>query len=360
VGSDPVAEAHSILQALQEAVDARDEERLVSLFDASAVLVGAGADARTSEAIRDYLHAVATQPGSSRWEWQEVVPFHAEPGSIGFAAFGEIVVNDAGCERRAPFRATLLAVESAEGWRLRQFHGSVPSDLSQVETPGLAPAHRARPRQRHRGALRRDRVDKIRLPNSAHESRRWRVAEITPDFRIEDVWALPARGGAEDSEALFAVMASLDPAHGASAATRLLFSTRYRLGGWFGWDDASREHAIPDKAETTLSARLPRDLCNTATNLGRTSSGFRPLYRTDLEWAAELSNRTGHAVLHLAWVDKGEGRYQGQMAVYVKPRGRLGAAYMALIRPFRHRVVYPALMRQIELAWNDKMAQRNE
>jgi hypothetical protein len=38
-----------------------------------------------------------------------------------------------------------------------------------------------------------------------------------------------------------------------------------------------------------------------------------------------------HAVIHLAWADQGEGRYQGQMAVYVKPRGRLGKKYMALI-----------------------------
>ena len=167
--------------------------------------------------------------------------------------------------------------------------------------------------------MRQDR-DKMRLPNSAHESRRWRVAEITPDFRLEDVWELPARGSAEDFEALLAVMASLDPAHGASAATRLLFSIRYRLGGWFGWDDASREPAIPGMAETTLSARLPRDLRNTATNLDRSSSGFRPLYRTDLEWAGELSNRTVHAVLHVAWVDQGEGCYQGQMGVYVKPQ----------------------------------------
>lgn len=196
----------------------------------------------------------------------------------------------------------------------------------------------------------------MRLPESAHESPRWRIAEIAPDFRLEDVWALPARGKAEDFEALLAVMASLDPAHGASAATRLLFALRYRLGGWFGWDDASRELAIPGKPETTLSARLPGDLRITAVDLDRSSSGFRPLYRTDLEWAAELSNRTVHAVLHLAWVDKGDGCYQGEMGVYVKPRGRLGAAYMALIRPFRHRVVYPALMRQIEQAWNTRTA----
>jgi hypothetical protein len=200
----------------------------------------------------------------------------------------------------------------------------------------------------------------MRLPNSEHESGRWRIAEITPDFRLEDVWALPARGGAEAFEALLEVMASLDPAHGESATTRLLFSIRYRLGGWFGWDDATRELAIPDDAETTLSARLPVDLRYTATNLGRSSYGFRPLYRTDDEWAAEVSNRTVHAVMHLAWVEKGEGRYQGQMGVYVTPRGRFGAAYMALIRPFRHRVVYPALMRQIERAWNARLAQHPE
>ena len=64
--------------------------------------------------------------------------------------------------------------------------------------------------------------------------------------------------------------------------------------------------------------------------------------------------------MHLAWVDKGEGCYQGQMGVYVKPRGRFGTVYMALIRPFRHRFVYPALMRQIERAWNARLAQRPE
>ena len=200
----------------------------------------------------------------------------------------------------------------------------------------------------------------MRLPSREHESASWRVAEIAPDFRLEDVWALPARGSAEDFEALLEVMASLDPAHGESAATRLLFSIRYRIGGWFGWDDATRELAIPGNPETTLSARLPADLRDYATNLDRSSYGFRPLYRTDDEWAAEVSNRTVHAVMHLAWIHKGEGCYQGQMAVYVKPRGRFGAAYMALIRPFRHRVVYPALMRQIERAWNAKLAHRTE
>jgi hypothetical protein len=69
------------------------------------------------------------------------------------------------------------------------------------------------------------------------------------------------------------------------------------------------------------------------------------------EFAAELSNATVHAVMHLAWVP-GEGeRFQGQMAVYVKPRGLLGRAYLGFIKPFRYLIVYPALLRQMERRW---------
>jgi len=201
----------------------------------------------------------------------------------------------------------------------------------------------------------------MRLPNAAHESRPWRIREIAPDFTLEDVWALPVHGGAEDFQTLLEIMASGDPGNAESFATRVLWRVRHRLGSWFGWDDPDRAFAkaglpIPGTNETSLTDRLPDDLRNTAADLDFRSLPFAPLYRTDVEFAAEVSNRTVHAVMHLAWVDQGEGRYQGQMAVYVKPRGRLGKGYMALIAPFRHWVVYPALMRQIERAWNARMA----
>ena len=189
-----------------------------------------------------------------------------------------------------------------------------------------------------------------------HESRPWRIREIAPDFTVEDVWALPVYGGTGDFQTLLEVMASLDPAQGASLATRLLFAVRWRLGSWFGWDDAAGQLPIPGKNEVSLTDRLPEDLRGTAADLPF-GSRFAPLFRTDVEAAAELSNQTVHGVMHLAWVDQGEGRYQGQMTVYVKPRGRLGEAYMAFIAPFRHRVVYPALMRQIERAWNARVRQ---
>jgi hypothetical protein len=57
----------------------------------------------------------------------------------------------------------------------------------------------------------------------------------------------------------------------------------------------------------------------------------------------------------MAWVEVDEGRYQGRMAVYVKPRGAFGRFYMALIKPARYWVVYPALMREVERAWDERM-----
>jgi hypothetical protein len=64
-----------------------------------------------------------------------------------------------------------------------------------------------------------------------------------------------------------------------------------------------------------------------------------------------------HGVMHLAWVPDGDG-YRGQMAVLVKPNGRLGSAYMAAIRPFRHLIVYPPLMRRLEREWRARLPAR--
>jgi hypothetical protein len=59
----------------------------------------------------------------------DVVPFHESAETLGFAGFGEIVVSDGTRERRAPIRLTVLAIRTPDGWRLRQFHGSIPSDF---------------------------------------------------------------------------------------------------------------------------------------------------------------------------------------------------------------------------------------
>ena len=211
-------------------------------------------------------------------------------------------------------------------------------------------------------------MNSIRLPNEAHESRPWRIRQIARDFTLEDVWALPVHGGAGDFQTLLENTVSFNPANIEFLPARVLWRVRDLLGRWFrlgrisaaidsGRDERGGKLPIPGKNETSLTGRLPDDLRNTTADLHFDSLPFAPLYRTDVEFAAEVSNRTVHGVMHLAWVDQGEGRYQGQMAVYVKPRGLLGKGYMALIKPFRHWVVYPALMRQMEQAWNARVPQ---
>jgi hypothetical protein len=202
----------------------------------------------------------------------------------------------------------------------------------------------------------------MRLPNSVHEAHPWVIAQIAPDFTLLDVWALPIQGGPDDLDSAFEIMSSFDPTRAGSALSRALFALRLRIGGWFGWDDPDNKQPIPGCSETTLKARLPRHLLASAENaaissaMQRVAGGFSPLYRTENEWAAEISNATVHGVLHLVWVDQGGGRYRAHMGVYVKPRGMLGDAYLKLIQPFRHLIVYPALMRQIDRAWSARTA----
>lgn len=204
----------------------------------------------------------------------------------------------------------------------------------------------------------------MRIPNEAHQDRPWRIHEIVPDFTLEDVWAIPAHGGREDFADVPGTLRSVDPANADSGVARALWRLRDELGRLFDLGrisepvDADRNRAkrlpIPGTTETSLAGRLPEDLRGTADDTDFGSLPFEPLYRTDDEFAAEISNKTVHGVLHLAWAEQGGGRYQGQMAVYVKPRGHFGEAYMLAIKPFRYLVVYPALMRQIEREWNSR------
>jgi hypothetical protein len=188
----------------------------------------------------------------------------------------------------------------------------------------------------------------MRLPNSAQTERPWRIHELTQDFRLEDVWALPTPGGPGDFPRLVEAMTSGDPSHGSSRAVRALFAIRWKLGALLGWDgpDTGVASRVP-----TLRDRLPADLRAAPSGPVFDSLPFTPLYLLDDEFAAEIANRTMHGVMHLGWVPDGAGGYRGQMAVYVKPNGVLGNAYMAAIRPFRHLIVYPAMLRQIGRTW---------
>jgi hypothetical protein len=187
----------------------------------------------------------------------------------------------------------------------------------------------------------------VRVPNTEHTSRPWRIHEIIPDFRLEDVWELPGRGGPDDFPRLVQLIASFDPSQSSSRVARMLWAIRWKVGELLGWDDpdAGLGSRVP-----SLRDRLPADLRETPLP-EFDPLPFTPLYLTDDEFAAEIANRTMHGVMHIGRVADGAGGFRAQMAVLVKPNGLFGTAYMAAIRPFRHLIVYPAGMREGRELW---------
>jgi len=195
----------------------------------------------------------------------------------------------------------------------------------------------------------------MKLPDTAHTSRPWRIHEITRDFHLEDVWALPTPGGPDDFLRLVRRFAVGDTSNNPSWAARTLFTIRWRLGALLGWDDPGS--GVGSRVPT-LRDRLPADLRDAPAGPEFDTLPFSSVYLTDNEWAAEMANRTVHAVMHMGWVPDDAGGYRGQMAVLVKPNGLFGKVYMAVIAPFRYLIVYPPLMRRIGQTWRDGMPQK--
>ncbi|MGH3675192.1 MAG: DUF2867 domain-containing protein [Mycobacterium sp.] len=183
----------------------------------------------------------------------------------------------------------------------------------------------------------------MKLPKAAHLSRPWRIHEITRDFRLEDVWALPTPGESDDFPRLVQMVAAFDTKQRRSVVG-LLFAIRELFGRAFDWDS-------PDAADDrqSLRDRLPADLRGAPSSVN--PAPFTALYQTDDEWAAEIINKTVHGVIHLGWVPDGTGRYRGEMAILVKPNGLLGTGYMAAITPFRYLIVYPRMLKGFGRKW---------
>ena len=122
----------------------------------------------------------------------------------------------------------------------------------------------------------------MRLPNTAHTSRPWRIHELTADFRLEDVWALPTPGGPDDFPRLVQRLASGDLSQGSSRAARTLWAIRWKVGELLGWDD-------PDAGDGLGPADAPRPVA-----VGSARRSIRPgLRRAPLHLALPDRRRVG-------------------------------------------------------------------
>ena len=162
------------------------------------------------------------------------------------------------------------------------------------------------------------------------------------------MWELPGRGEADDFPRLVELIASMDPSQGSSRVARALWATRWKIGELLGWDD---EDSGLGSRVPTLRDRLPADLRDGPSGPEFDALPFTSLYLLDDEFAAETANQTVHGVMHIGRVPDEAGGFRAQMAVLVKPNGLFGTAYMAAIKPFRHLIVYPPMMRDAAKAW---------
>ncbi|MFK7801659.1 MAG: DUF2867 domain-containing protein [Anaerolineae bacterium] len=194
---------------------------------------------------------------------------------------------------------------------------------------------------------------KAEISLDEHTKQPWRAHALLTDFEIEDVWRLPVTLTAEQSAAevrrvLFSELNHLQEA----GAAGFLFKLRFFLGRVFGWDSepetdiSLRPGSLRERyadAEGLTAEQLPKP----------TGADFIPVYALENEFLEEIENKTVHAAIHTGRVPLGDeqGNYTMQMAIYVKPNGGFGRAYMAAIKPFRHWIVYPAMMRMIEKQW---------
>lgn len=205
----------------------------------------------------------------------------------------------------------------------------------------------------------------MRLPIEEHRKHAWLVSTLAPDFELLDVWRYPIELDERVPLDRFidfmqSSQRDLVSSRGAAGA---LFRLRSALGRIFHWDD-DKEHPssalpIPGCHETSLRDRLTDADRANETNGSRSdpldgaSSSFKPVYSRENELLLEISNNTVHAMMHLGRVPISATKWSPQLGVYAKTRGRLGVFYMGLISPFRHHIVYPAMMRTARNGWPD-------
>src|SRR5215470_1706132 len=97
----------------------------------------------------------------------------------------------------------------------------------------------------------------MRVPSATHTARPWRIHELTRDFRLEDLWALPTPGGPDDFPLLVQLIASGDPSQVSSCGARTLWAIRRKVGEMLGWDGPVVGYG---SERPTLRERLPVDL----------------------------------------------------------------------------------------------------
>ncbi|MEO9965817.1 MAG: DUF2867 domain-containing protein [Reichenbachiella sp.] len=190
----------------------------------------------------------------------------------------------------------------------------------------------------------------MKISTDAHLEQPWIAHQLLHDFRIEDVWQLPIHVQKENTtkEVLDTFVLAIGQI-GKRGVAGLLFKLRNWMGRVFHWED-SPESKAPLKAGLlrTRFAKLegldPDDLPKGG------FENFHLVYDLANETLLEIENKTVQAALHFGKVETINGSTV-HMTICVKPNGTFGQLYMLAIKPFRHWIVYPTLLKALGRAW---------
>lgn len=183
-----------------------------------------------------------------------------------------------------------------------------------------------------------------RLPLRAHS--------LLHDVPLHDVWrvALPNGGPSRTMKDVRAVFEVVRQSQQMSLPVRALFSFRWFLGRLFRWDGP-----VTKPEAWSLQARLSdADRQQSMVEPGTLDGHFTILYVHPMEAVSEIRNATVHGFLVWALEPTSNG-YQLYWGIHVLPVSVWTKPYMALIDPFRRRLVYPTLLRRIHESWTQHL-----
>ena len=173
------------------------------------------------------------------------------------------------------------------------------------------------------------------------------------DVPLHDVTTMRLRGGGEGRTVQdFLALLSIETLQRLNPVVGGLFRLRWALGRLLGWDD--------DEPQAPGSSYLHRltdaDRADSLVKPGSRNSAMGPfhaVYVVPGEALYELTNATGHYFLLTAMEPSADG-YTLYWAVYVRGVSWLTPLYMALIDPLRRFLVYPAMVKHLERAWEER------
>ena len=196
----------------------------------------------------------------------------------------------------------------------------------------------------------------MRVSRKEFQRKPLRAHALLADVPLHDVWAMHLRGGGEGrSLEDFQELLWFESFQKVGRIVDGLVRLRWLLGRMFGWDDEKHRAPALSYVHRLTDEDRARSIDGPGSLSGLMGVPTRVVYAFDSEKLYEIVNFTSHTLLLMTMEPRPEG-YMVYWAIYVKRVNWFTPMYMALIDPFRRLLVYPALIKRIERAWEERMA----